>query len=314
MKATYSDNNSYVLKLGDLPEWCLVGDSGTEAWVRRLATIMELHPGNGVSSPTVRFVRGELSETRKDRCNSIELGQVWDGHPRRGWRSSRFGSLYIWWHRSISDVLCEILHTGNAAIDAVTMRQSMHAVHLGVLKNGGLPLHAALLTRDGNGVVLVAAGGVGKSTCSREVVHPWVALADDAAVIVPTRAGGYSAHPFPTWSEYVMKRSSRTWQVHHGVGLTALFFLEQGLNDQVTPMGQGETALRLNHSASYTCLTGWIGSRGNDRAFLTKRLFDNCCRIAASLPAFTLRARLGGRFWEQINKALPQQTSQRQPD
>ncbi len=214
------------------------------------------------------------------------------------------GPVMMWWHADVSDVLCEIGHGVSDDLEIISMWRSLHALYRGVLESGGLPLHAALLCRGNEGVVVVAGGGVGKTTCCRNVVPPWTARADDAVVIVPSGCGGYVAHPFPTWSEYFFHGSNRTWDVQRGVALKALFFLEQGTNDEVLPVGQGEAALRLNHFSAYISRIGWVRPDPCDQALRLKTLFDNCCGVARCVPAFNLRAKLGSGFLNEIGKVM----------
>ena len=65
------------------------------------------------------------------------------------------------------------------------------------LYRGGLPFHATLLEYQGQGIILAAPGGTGKSTCSRRVPPPWRACCDDEVLVVEGPGRPLPGTPFP---------------------------------------------------------------------------------------------------------------------
>ena len=116
-------------------------------------------------------------------------------------------------------------------------------------------MHATLLEYQGQGIILAAPGGTGKSTCSRRVPPPWRACCDDEVLVVKSPDGRYLAHPFPTWSDYIWQRAENTWQVEKALPLAGIFFFKQSLEeDRVKPLGGALSALSATRSASEAML------------------------------------------------------------
>ena len=114
----------------------------------------------------------------------------------------------------------------------------------------------------------------------------------------------YLAQPFPTWSDYLLRRSEPTWNVQRHVPLSAIFFLEQAEDNEVLPVGEGQTAIFVNQCATDICGPGWAYLDREEVRTLRKKLFDNACQLAKSIPVFTLRVSRDGRFWEEMEKVL----------
>jgi SynChlorMet cassette protein ScmC len=165
-------------------------------------------------------------------------------------------------------------------------------------------LHAALLELDGKCILLAAPGSTGKSTSCRRLPDYWNPLGDDEALVVLDHENGYRAHPFPTWSEYWRKSSDKTWNVQHSAPVRTIFFLEQAENDEVIPLGEGVAAVSINQSATEVSKRHWRKLDVETKRPLAKLQFGNACNMARSIPSFTLRASLHGRFWEEMEKTL----------
>jgi SynChlorMet cassette protein ScmC len=129
-------------------------------------------------------------------------------------------------------------------------------------------------------------------------------LSDDETLIVLNEQGEYLAHPFPTWSDYLFDRSRKTWDVQCSLPLSGLFFLEQSDMDSVEPLGEGTAAVRMTESAVEICEKFWRGSNGNCEKKSRIRLFNNACRMAKSVPAYSLSTSLEGRFWEKMEEVI----------
>jgi SynChlorMet cassette protein ScmC len=121
---------------------------------------------------------------------------------------------------------------------------------------------------------------------------------------VPGSGKGYRAHPFPTWSDYLWRNSKKSWQVESSVPLSAILFLEQAEANEILPIGNGETAALIYQSANQVCQKFWRRSDKATRTMQVKRIFDNACALAKTVPAYKLRASLNGRFWEEIERVI----------
>jgi len=265
---------------------------------------MGLVPSSGNNSPVVycantyRWRDGERSPV--NLLNQFNAPHV----PRIGWRPEDFGSVRLWYHQDIPDFLCELKSAKHYASEVQQMWYSMQGVYRALGERGGLPLHAALIKRDGAGVLLIAGTGIGKSTCCRRVEPPWNALADDLTVVIPAGDGTYFGHPMPTWSDHISGEWHKTWDVQRGVPLCGVFFLEQAEHDKAIPIGQGQAAIAITRSASYVLTRDWLKKDRSRERDARKVLFHNATLLAQSVPSFTLRASLTGSFRDEVDNAL----------
>ena len=294
----------YLLRLGNDQGWEFVATEGAGPWVESLASIMELKVCEPNGCPKLFFVRTESGmdwwqgpSLRFPRSMARDL-------PRKGWMAYDLRPLQLWAHPDVPDVICEIGDEGNHEMNIIRMWQSLFPVYNRAMDYGGLPLHAALVERNGTGVLLAAPGGTGKSTCCRRIPPPWKALCDDLTVAVADTDMQYRVHPFPTWSDHLWRRSEPTWDVQRHLPLSAIVFLEQGTTDEAIPIGKGKAAACIMESASQVCQAFWRDLALGEKRGLKEKVFDNACGLARSIPAFKLRVSLDGRFWEEMERVL----------
>jgi SynChlorMet cassette protein ScmC len=275
-----------------------------------MAGILNLQAGEDGGLVHVNFSRRSSSlDTlisrilRRDRARIEQLfGQI--EMPAQGWTMRDFGLIRIWSHLEVPNVACELRPQGSDSRELVMMWYALHVIHSGIVHEGGLPLHAALVSRDGVGVLLAGGEGAGKSTCCRRMAEDWTVLADDGVLIVPGSGASFAAHPLPTWSDLVSHRSQRTCTVEQGMPLSAIFFVVKASQHEVVPLGQGHAAAMINASASYVARQGWRKPDPvQDRQFKS-RIFYNSCRIAKTVPAFLLRVSSTGEFWKKMLAVL----------
>jgi SynChlorMet cassette protein ScmC len=165
-------------------------------------------------------------------------------------------------------------------------------------------VHTALIERDGAGVLIVAAGTTGKSTCCSRIPPPWRALSDDEALIVADRTGEYVVHPLPTWSEHFWKESDRSWDIGQTARVTAILFLKQAPIDSIAPVERGIAALSLYKSAVDACGKYTTQMNRELTRKIKEKMLENVCHIANAVPAYELRASLTGSFWREIDKVI----------
>ncbi len=292
-------------------EWRLTAGEGLEDWLARFARVLELQPFSPsaaarFSGPRAVFL-GLDPEPGREAAMRFPVSKLGADWPRSGWQGSWLNRVRLWTHPRVPDVVCEVVTrmTPESAVESMVM--ASFPFLRSVVEKGGLPLHTALVAREGFGVALVASAGTGKSTSSRRIPAPWRPLCDDTALILPRGPAGrkaYQAHPFATWSEYLWKRSEATWNVAGHVPLKAVFFLKQALKDKALPLGQGEAAVYLGQSANQVLRLFTQGFETQALRDFRSRVFDNACGLARAVPAFILETSLGGRFWEEVERAL----------
>lgn len=294
----------YIIALANGQQWNIIGSEDLKGWVSKWATIMELQPYN-----SKRGTKLIVTCTNSMECSIEQLlcgvNQNFKIRlPKSGWKSYKVPYVKIWYNNTVKDIICGIQSELSINENIIGMWEALHPIYRDAHECGGLPLHAALVRWKEIGVTLAATGNTGKSTCCRRIPPPWYALCDDETLIVRNEKKQYLAHPFPTWSEYLFKRSERTWNVQQNLPLKAIFFLEQAEKDEVVPIGRGQAAILINQSVSqlYRQSLGNLIREG--KRVLIRKLFDNACELAKAIPAYILRVSLTGKFWEEMEKVL----------
>jgi SynChlorMet cassette protein ScmC len=282
----------YLLQLANGQGWEIIAARGATSWTGRFVSIMQLDACAPNGHPKLIFMR--------KRAGMAD----WHELPPTGWRPHDLTALQLWYHPDVPDVVCELGTSEDHEEEVIRMWLALCPVFDRALEMGGLPFHAALVTRDGKGVLLAAAGGIGKSTCCRRIPGPWKALCDDTTLVVADAHGDYRAHPFPTWSNYLWKRSEKTWDAQAHVPVSAICFLEQDTTDEAIPVGQGQASVLITESATQICQTGWRNLSFEERRAFKETLFENACALARKTPAFRLRVSEHGRFWENIEQIV----------
>lgn len=293
-----------ILRLGNGQGWQLASTLQVKSEVQELARIMGLESLEPNGHPKLIFIRRGLRGTQFEETIlglDKDMKDIKVGLPRLGWKAHDLWLLRIWSHNDCPDLICEIAHEeSDYELSLLSMRLSVYPIYQRAQDSGGLPLHAGLVERDGKGILLAGPRNTGKSTCCMRIPYPWRTLCDEEALVVIDDQQKYLAHPFPTWSEYLVKQCKRTWSVEHCVPVSAIFFLEQALTDDVIHLGQGEAAALMNQSATQVSHRYWNNLDREKVRTLKEKLFDNACELAKSVPAFKLRVSVTGRFWEKI--------------
>jgi SynChlorMet cassette protein ScmC len=297
-------DSGYCLQLANGQGWHLISTEGVRAWVEKFASIMELTCCKPNGDPNLIFIRRESgNRERRDPIKGL-VSNPRGGFPSRGWSTHNLSLLTLWSHNDVPDVICEIGHEDRHNLEIASMYLSLHPIYQRAQDSGGLPFHAALVRWNGIGILLAAPGNSGKSTCCRRLPPPWQALCDDETLIVRDKQKGYLAHPFPTWSDYLLRGSKRTRNVQRHLPVSAIFFLEQAETDEAVHIGQGQAAIRINQSSIEVCRRNWKNLDREEEVSIRKKLFHNACHLARVVPAFKLRVSLNGPFWEEIEKVL----------
>lgn len=296
--------NQYKLRLGDGQGWHFIATPETSKWVKKLATIMELDTYDAEKYPKLIFIKRKSSERGFRRLVCRLASKIQKDLPRTGWQAYGRKWLRFWSHSQFPDIICEVGLEENQIMNFLIMWFSLFPIYQQAQHRGGMPLHAALVEREGTGVLLAAPGKVGKSTCCRRIPYPWRSLCDDETIVVRDNKNGYVAHPFPTWSDYLWQSSGRTWNVQRYLSLAAIFFLQQAETDEVIPAGQGRTALLISQSESCIALRNRVTLGRKEEMSSKTESFSNACEIAKAIPGYILRVSRSGQFWEEIAKVL----------
>jgi SynChlorMet cassette protein ScmC len=255
---------------------------------------MQLGQEKAEGANIIVFLEGQTPAERAQRLVS----------PDSGWFNADNNSLGFWFRLDSPDLLV-ISSTPLSKIgDYTSIQYPLEFVFRQSIKMGGLPFHAALAEHQGQGVLLAATSGTGKSTCCRRLSPPWRARCDDEVLLTLAPDGRYLAHPFPTWSDYVLKRGENTYESQDPSPLAGIFFLEQSSSDACLPLSAHEALVETIISAQVV-MARFLWCCGPEEARkIRMAIFTNAHELFKKIPAFRLRISLAGRFWEQIEAAL----------
>lgn len=306
-KIIINDNNpSFCLRLADGRRWQLVSSTGSAGWLRRLAWMMRLKDAD--ARPENSSVLVFLSGSPLSKQQLVPPAEAWSlaGSllPRKGWRSRKAGPVRLWTHLDVPHLICELLGCGNRELEIVQMWMAMDPIYNGAVRAGGLPVHAAMLEKEGSAVILAAGGGVGKSTCCKRAELPWQCRCDDEVLLVKSREGRFLGHPFPTWSDHLWGDSTKTWDVQQAFPVRAIFFLRRGGTDHVEALSRARAALLLSKSSQEVVFRSAGGLGPEETRRLRLKLFDSACSFAMSVPAFSLSVTLGEDFAAVLDGTL----------
>jgi SynChlorMet cassette protein ScmC len=289
----------YGFRLSDGHCWGIRPGEGTEAWADEFARLLGLEPLQGLADKTIRLERFPPSSGTGDGCLQDPHGC--DGE---GWQVRRSPFLEIWRHRAVQEIVCGLHETADVLHVREQMRCALFPVYDLTVRRGGLPLHCALVERDGRGVLLVGRSGVGKSTACRRLPEGWNPLCDDLALAVRVPGGGFAAHPLPTWSAVGSDSEKHPWDIQRGVRLSAIFFLAQSAEDEVLPAGKAVATVILADAAMTIFRSVRVQDQSLEKKLLGGNAIANAAAMANSVPTYILRLSLKCRFWEKMEKVL----------
>ena len=289
----------YGLQIDDGTCWQIRPAAAMEDRLRRFASIMGLASTNGG-----RFDRTVSLHPAADARRGHGPG-AWNLPDREGgiWDLRRLPGAIIRSGLMGHEIICLLPMADDETMEVEWMRHLLLPLYLDILDHGGLPVHAALVERDGRGILLAGRSGIGKSTCCRRLPLTWRGLADDLALVIRDSSGRYRAHPLPTWSA-VRSGFEGTWNVSRSVPLEAVFFLDQSGSDEVVPVGRGAAAVGCSQSANEVLRSVGPFRLDGRQLNVGSRVFENAADLFLTLPAFQLRVSLTGRFWEKIDEVL----------
>jgi len=289
------------LHFGHGVSWRLSGAGAAEIWLERFAHAM------GLSAARDGMRRQIVFEEMPMRPGEF-FGPVLRRHlkelPRGKWKVREFSNLAFFEHPAREEVFCELSPVREWRGRVDQMRRSLLPVYLDALASGGLPIHGALIAKDGHGVILAGCSGAGKSTASRRVPPPWQVLGDDLCLVVQDEKGTCRVHPLPTWSAFREDGKSGVCRSGSAVDLRAVFFLEQAPVDDCRALKSSTAAISLAASSLEVFRSVDIDFPSREEAVVKKGPYANAASLALRVPSFLLRLSLKGRFWEKIEEAL----------
>jgi hypothetical protein len=171
-----------------------------------------------------------------------------------------------------------------------------------IVQLGGGIVHGGLAVYHGQGVLLTAPPGGGKTTAFSTTPESWLLLSDDAALVWPDAKGAFHISPLPTWSVLLgvnpqLERIVQ-WQVGTSRPLAGILFLEKADAIALTRQHPIDAAFPLYRAFSeYPAVI--IGRTPHRIA-----LFKAASALARTLPAWSLQLTHKGNFWPRLEEEL----------
>jgi len=260
----------FRIKLSNSQSWNLYSDEPTREWTERFAKIMNLSKGSS-----------------DEQSFSMTFGRNRASTPI-----------------SRSDVNVEVPANLCHKADIYAMWRSILPIYERAITSGGVPIHAALVEHEGNGYLLAAPGGTGKTTCCQRLPEGWKVLGDDETLLLLSQNGrSYNGHPFPTWSNFYLGRPLRDWEVERSCPIKGIYFLRQASIDSVEALGQGISAALIYQASAQICRRIWKDLEIAGQVKMKHQLFALAGDVARQIPSFMLNVTLAGEFWHLLREA-----------
>lgn len=293
---------TYVLAFSACKTWLISADEPLQQWLDYFADLLGLPAALGIS---------DGADVEAIHCRP---GNRDDFHPytflTEGCRDDEEERLYRFQTTQVSrtsqGIIADVDNSRGFTFQIVNMMFLLFPVYRDVLERGGIPVHAALVEKDGKAYLIAGSSGKGKSTCCKRIGDGWRCHCDDESLVVPDPADGYRVHPVPTWSTFIFNGpAEKTWQSMRSFPLRGIFYLDQAETDEVSlfPNNAFKAAF-LNDAV----LQFWHRYSNYFHEALRKKLhgmiFRNACSIADVVPAYRLAATIDGHFWKAMENAL----------
>jgi hypothetical protein len=162
-----------------------------------------------------------------------------------------------------------------------------HAIH------GGLCLHAAAVSRNGNGFLFLGESGAGKSTVSTMSAAIGIPVLAEDRVFLLNQHNHYSlaSGPHPT-TEYAHYSSLCP-------NLRAVFVLAKDRENFITPISQSDAGKYLFAAFLQNSASGYLPAGVMESAFTA------ACDVARQVPTFELHFHKSPDFWKLIDEQFP---------
>lgn len=181
----------------------------------------------------------------------------------------------------------------------------IHFALYSIVDTGIIPLHCATLVKNGEAIALCGRSGSGKSTCYSNVSEPWVAHADDMAIVKKCN-DGYRIIPFPTWSNFTedAKDCKKSWDITKSYPLKAVYLLEHGAGT-LDKLNSFEAIMTLySQIVLFFTIFDFEKHNANKHKEKMKHFFLETEKVCKDVPLFKLRPLLGGDYLSLIEESL----------
>ena len=168
------------------------------------------------------------------------------------------------------------------------------------------PAHCALVEIAGQGALICAPGGTGKSTCASRLPTPHQALAEDCALVAHS-GDSFIAQSMPAWS-LVTSEHKKVDDIRFDctatIKLSGIFFLEQGKTDTVELLNHPTALGHLNSTFNDHMHWALRHFAASEIKMLRMNIFNLAEQLTSTLPAYRLSATIDGKFWDVMAEVM----------
>jgi len=175
--------------------------------------------------------------------------------------------------------------------------------------HGGFVIHSGLIkfsdgaVDDRKGILLGGASGSGKSTASAMLRPPWFSLSDDLTLIVENPNGGYSAHPFPTWSRILWKEDKikfKTVKFNNPVPINSVILIDRNSEHSIKKIGKGEALCLLTELVKQANKHLVCEMERESIAQFNLKYFMNVKNFVTYINCYSYDLKIDETFWKDV--------------
>ena len=258
----------------------------------------QIIPGHEEARPVVEAL-GAIMHLQPADCPGRPLVVVTKGH---------FPAVHVS-AQPTDPWICDVGAGAETSPDLFSIQVSRAAMPMAreVQSRGGALVHGALAEWQGQGLLLVGPGTVGKSTASRRLPPPWRSLCDDASLVVRDSQDRYWAHPWPTWSLFYGDGPGGSWDVQRAVPLCAIFLLHQASEDRAEPVTPAQAVAALTESIAQVSGPMTMRLEKEEGRAVRKEWLAAVNALTQAVPVYRLYLTLEGAFWQELERVMSSQ-------
>ncbi len=168
-----------------------------------------------------------------------------------------------------------------------------------------LPVHGALLSVRGGGLLFCGESGVGKSTTSRRWQAAGGGVAADDMLLLEYGKEQLSVHPLPTWSRCAVSAEGLCYPVNRVIPLVGVLGIARGEKQEVIlPVSNAEFFTQLYSSSLFFIKSLISVFRGEERTILLNAVQNAVETVFGKFPPKALFAHLDGDLQKTLEDYL----------
>ena len=297
------------LRLSNGEHWAIAGiDNISNEVVQRLEALMPMSPIKSSISRLFILLNEPLFEQIKGKSQelgllgAIELEYLLDYMPQH--TREQLAIVQESLVNGRETIACILRSKGVFKDIKWRLMQTTRLMALRAELKGALLLHGGLVEFNGNGIILSAPGGTGKTTAIKRLPPSWIGLCDDITLVIPVENKGYFAHPWITWKDLCYGKFNKEARYDHGVPLKAIFFLKQDSKISIEAVGTARSACMVTEAAEQANWGFQFHRKSRQLLEFRTHRFENICKFAKSVPCYILSLNLEAPFWNEIERVI----------